>query len=171
MNLEIEAMRWLWQEKHCHYILRERYPRYDNGEPDVLGITKDRFLIEIEIKRSMNDFYADLRKRHRRFRNDYLPLLPKYFYYLVDKELATKLKNKVPEWAGLLYSDGCSIWVTKSAPANKLSTKLTLKECVKATRQIVNHLMSLELVINHQMSNWRQDRYYDYSPVKGDFQI
>ncbi len=30
-DMEYAAMRWLWLEKDCHYILEQRSPRYQNG--------------------------------------------------------------------------------------------------------------------------------------------
>lgn len=171
MSLETIAMRWLWLEKNCHYILRERIPRWGTGDPDVLGITKDRYFIEIEIKRSVSDFLADAKKPHRKNREFYIEQQPKYFYYFAPKEIAEKIVDRIPPWAGLLYSDGITAISMKPAPANTKSRRVCLKECVKVTRQMVNHLMSLEIKIDHQMNSWRQDRWHDYAPVNGDYQI
>jgi hypothetical protein len=174
MNLELLAMSWLWREKNCHYILRERSPRWGIGEPDVLAATKDRFLIEVEIKRSLGDFYAESRKRHRRERDYYITRIPKFFYYCAERKLAAKLVDKVPEWAGLIAPMDGAMWqvqVLKRAPANNASKKLSLEECVKATRQMVNHLMSLEVRIDHERTSLVQGKYYDDFPIDGDFQI
>lgn len=85
-NLELLAMRWLRWEKRCIIVLTERSPRAQScGEPDVLGITKDRYMYEIEVKRTISDFRADSDKPSRKFRDDgwRAPKLPKQFYYLV----------------------------------------------------------------------------------------
>lgn len=144
MNLELAAMRWLWLERNCHYIVEQRSPRYRIGSPDVLGVTKDRYLIEIEVKRSASDFRADFQKRHRVNRDVNITEMPKQFYYLMPKVLAEKLLSKVPEWAGLMYSEsGYTCTVLKTAPVNRLSKKLSLVECVKMCRCMVNHTMSV----------------------------
>jgi hypothetical protein len=101
-NLELMAMRWLWLDRNCHYVLRELSPRYSLGKPDVLGVTKDRYLTEIEIKRSVSDFRSDSRKWCRRNRDLNLKSMPKQFYYLMPSTLADKLVSEIPDWAGLV---------------------------------------------------------------------
>jgi len=119
MNLEMSAMRWLWLEKNCHIVLEERSPKHMMGEPDVIGVTAGRYLIEIEVKRSASDFYADAKKHHRANREFYLKHQPRQFYYLMPKELAQKLQDKIPDWAGLMQSPfDPLIEVLKVAPVN-----------------------------------------------------
>jgi hypothetical protein len=144
MNLELMAMRWLWQEKNCHYILEKRTPRYHLGEPDVLGVTANRYLIEIEIKRSASDFHADKNKYCRRNRDLFEDYMAKQFYYLMPRELAEKLKDKIPAWAGLMCpaENNYTAEVLKVAPSNSKSKRLSVKECVKLCRAMTNHMMS-----------------------------
>lgn len=156
MNLELTAMRWLWLEKNCHYIVQERSPRWGHGEPDVLGVTKDRYLIEIEIKRSVSDFHADAQKRHRINRDFYLEKQPKQTYYLMPETIAIKVYNRIPEWAGLMsVPHENTVNILKIAPTNKASTKLTLKECVKMTRAMTNHMMALALAHSSLKANFQ----------------
>ena len=144
MNLELAAMRWLWLEKNCHYVLEQRSPRYMMGQPDVVGVTKARYLVEIEIKRSVSDFRADFSKRHRmpETRSFYIKEQPRQFYYLVPMALKDKVESLVPEWAGLMImnENGDSIEVVKPAPVNTESRKLSCKECVKLARMMVAHM-------------------------------
>lgn len=148
MNLELTAMRWLWIEKNCHIVLEQRSPKFMNGLPDVIGVTASRYLTEIEIKRSETDFTADFKKPHRANRNLYLKHAPRHFYYLMPKPLADKLQFKIPEWAGLMYSEyDNKIVVLKVSPINKLSEKLTSKECVRLGRQMTNHVMGYALKV------------------------
>lgn len=146
MNLELAAMRWLWLEKNCHYVLEQRSPRYHLGEPDVLGVTAGRFLIEIEIKRSVSDFKADASKHHRSesYRRQYSEFQPKQIYYLVPEKLVAKVLPLVPEWAGLMKLEGagCRVFVEKVAPNNDESKNLSIKDCVKLARCMTNHMMS-----------------------------
>ena len=147
MNLELElaAMRWLWLDKNCHYVLRERSPRPIMGLPDVLGVTAARYLTEIEIKRSVGDFRADSDKPCRRRRNDFIKRMPKFFYYLIPPGLVEKLRPEVPEWAGLLtLNENGGVSVLIDAPANPDSERLSLREAVKLARAITNYCMSVE---------------------------
>lgn len=172
MNLELMAMRWLWLEKNCAYLLEERSPRYMIGQPDVLGVTKQRFLVEVEIKRSASDFAADARKTHRANREFHLKSQPKYFYYLMEQRLAEKMLPKIPEWAGLLSGEMEGkykpfINVLKKAPINKESRRLSIKECVAMTRLMVNHMMSYVESVHTQREIYRNNDstiYIDWTP-------
>ncbi len=114
------------------------------GKPDVLGVTQSRYLIEIETKRSASDFLADFKKYSKKNREVYLNKAPRQFYYLMPAALAEKLKDKIPEWAGLMKPspNGYTVEVVKIAPVNDRSEKLTIKECVKLARCMTNHMMS-----------------------------
>ena len=155
MNLELMAMRWLWLEKNCHYVLEQRSPRYHLGLPDVLGVTPARYLIEIEIKRSAGDFHADKNKPHRANRHFYIKCMPKQFYYLMPRELAEKLKDKLPEWAGLMCesSNNYTAEVLKVAPVNNQSERLSVKECVKLARNLTNHMMSYAQTVDSMVQH------------------
>lgn len=145
MNLELMALRWLLYEKRCVFALRERSPRmHFTGRPDALGVTASRYLIEIEIKRSLSDFRADRMKNSRRdtVRESIGNQLPRQFYYLVPTELVAVVEPIVPEWAGLLDSYHGAIRVAKSAPVNRESRRLSVKECIRFVRMVANWAMS-----------------------------
>jgi hypothetical protein len=164
LNLEMSAMRWLWLEKNCHIVLEERSPKYNMGEPDVIGVTAGRYLIEIEIKRSASDFYADFNKRHRANREMYIKQQPRQFYYLMPKDLAEKLIDKIPDWAGLMMSPHDShIEVLKVSPVNHQSTKLDSKQCVKLARCMTNHMMGYVLRLNSNQAQFINAGYFDAS--------
>jgi len=135
-------MRWLWLDKGCHIVLEERSPRWAIGQPDVIGVTKSRHLIEIEIKRSASDFVADSKKPHRVNREFNIQQHVRQFYYLMPEDLAVKLKDKIPKWAGLM---ACpfhpQINILKIAPVNNESRKLNAKECVRLARQMTSHML------------------------------
>lgn len=151
-------MRWLWLEKKCQVVIEERSPRYGIGQPDVLGVTTGRHLIEIEIKRSASDFSNDAKKPHRANREMLPNRHPKQFYYLMPKELAQKLKDKIPAWAGLMQSPWYPlIEVVKIAPTNESAKRLTVKECIRLTRQMTNHMMS-HAIRNHENHNRFKER-------------
>ena len=149
MRLETRAMHWLLYSRKCHYAVRERSPRGHNGEPDALGITKSRKLIEVEIKRSMADFRQNADKYHIRTRSFFLDKFPYEYWFLVPAVMVSKVKPKLPEYAGLLSDAGATaqfpVTVEVQAPRNQDSKRLTIKECVTLARCMANHLMALEL--------------------------
>jgi hypothetical protein len=156
MNLELAAMRWLWLDKGCHIVLEQRSPRYMMGNPDVIGITKSRYITEIEIKRSASDFAADFRKRHRINREFYLKQQPRQFYYLMPEDLALRVQSRVPSWAGLM---ACPFYpqinILKIAPVNEESGKLNSKECVRLARLITNHMMGYAVRNENQNQSFK----------------
>lgn len=67
-------------------------------ECDMLMVTKNYFLREIEIKVSVSDFKADFNKKHNHEGNI------KQFYYAVPYYILDKIKDLVPEHAGILVA-------------------------------------------------------------------
>lgn len=155
MNLELMAMVWLRVEKRCEIVLCERSPRsWFCGQPDVLGITKGRHMVEIEVKRTMSDFRADSRKRSRVNRRHYLDMQPRQFYYLAPAEVAAKIQPGLPEWAGLMHAAGRYPEVIVRAPVNKVARKLTVKECCRLVPMLTNHILASETSRDNLVSNW-----------------
>lgn len=154
MTLELLAIRWLRFEKRCRVAMVERSPRLWNGRPDVLAITKSGHLLEIEIKRSIQDFRANADKPHIRRRsiagNGFLAgeddMAPQYFWYLVPPELVKKAEAELPPWAGLLRGPGedeiQSLHSVVKAPKNKASKRLTIREKVNLGQCMANQILS-----------------------------
>lgn len=159
-NLELLAINFLRWEKQCMFVLRERNPRWGTGDPDVLGVTKHRYLLEIEIKRSLSDLRADAKKPHVANREHYLERQPKQKWYLVDHSFHEKALAELPEWAGLMTvpPNEWSIRVVKKAPSNNDSTRLTVKECVKLVNCINNYNYSLEKQVDRWKNNFMSGR-------------
>jgi hypothetical protein len=157
MNLELLGMQFLRNEKRCMFVINERTPRYQNGTPDVLGVTPARFLLEIEVKRSLSDFKADFSKVHRRLllAPEEAPNVwqnrPKQFWYLVPTALTPKVIDLVPEWAGLMEA-AHGVTVIKPAPTNKLSNKLTIRECCQLAHLLANQVIALK----QSADRWRR---------------
>ena len=146
-SLEYHAARWLWLEKRCQLVLHERSPRsWACGEPDVLGITKAGFLLEIEVKRSVADFRANAHKRCIQNRETYLKKMPKQFWFMVPPNLVEKVQPEVPQWAGLLTTAnaGWGLRVVSPAESNSASQRLSIRECVKLMRLQTNQLMACQ---------------------------
>lgn len=95
------AASWLRYEKQCPLVMFERGLGTD--KPDILALTKERLLIEIEIKISLSDFRRDQGKRKwiakRRGLESHAPA---FFYFLVPRDLAEKIRHALPDGAGLL---------------------------------------------------------------------
>lgn len=145
-GLESAAFRWLHFEKKCPFMLWERSPRaWSNGEPDMLGITKAGYLYEVEIKRTYSDFLANQRKRHIRFRDQWPDRQVKKYWFMAHSELAERMLENIPEWAGLLSLDENSFRTCelKVAPANEMSKRLSVKECVHAATLMANQMYKL----------------------------
>jgi hypothetical protein len=143
MSLELCAANWLRWHRRCLAVLHERTPRQVAGQPDCLGITRSRYTIEVEIKRSLSDFHADKNKRSRRYR-ERLSQYPKEFWYLVPSKLSEQVKSVLPEWAGLAMMNEHSLRFVEviPSPINRESQKLTVKECVNVFHKISNQLHS-----------------------------
>lgn len=164
MSLELAAMRWLWIDRKCLVVLEQRSPRYGLGQPDVIGITPGRHLLEIEIKRSVRDFYADFDKPHRKKQETMPEKRGRQFYYLVTKEIFGTLKDKIPHYAGLMYVRHSyhDLIIEKIAPVNKESAKLNIHECARLSRQMTAHMMGYALAVNSLKDRWVQNGFFDH---------
>ena len=90
----------------CYYedktsIYGKKYIRIVDHECDILSVSKKMFLREIEIKISVADFKADFKKKHNHSGNI------KQFYYAVPYYILDKIKDLVPENAGILVAEIC----------------------------------------------------------------
>lgn len=149
MSLELRGLSWLRFECRCPIVLQERSPREVwCGRPDLLGITKARYGIEVEIKRSFQDFKADFDKPSRRSREFYLHHHARKFFYLVTPEIVEKVAPLVPEWAGLITTDlpWRHAWkIVKDAPINTASRRYTIKGCIRMVAMMSSQLHASEL--------------------------
>jgi len=165
MTLELLAIRWLRFEKRCRVALLERSPRLMFGaRPDVLGITENRYLLEIEVKRSLADFRANWKKRHVASRAAIVARWPKQFWFLVPLELVDAVRPLLPDYAGLLRGpapDGCQqLTCIVKAPVNLASARLTTREMVALAQCMGNQILS-----NYdRMANFRHQFIYGHQP-------
>ena len=138
-------------------VARELSPRTSwCGEPDAYGVTSARFGIEVEIKRSMSDFYADKSKRSRRNREYFPKWFPRYFYYLMPEEIAHRAKSSLPSWSGLLtVGDFGVVRVLVESPRNKESKRLSIKECVRLSQQMAIYSTRVESKLDGAYTAWR----------------
>lgn len=130
MSLEKSAVYWLRFKRGACVILLERWPLCARARPDVFGVTRGRQTIEVEIKRTMNDFRANARKFHVANRDNVAHQLAHFTYFLVPNSIEEKVMQELPEWAGLLIVNEheYDIKVRKRAPMNKMAKKLSLNK-------------------------------------------
>jgi len=70
-----------------------------NHECDMLIVTKNRYLTEVEIKISLSDLKADFKKEHQHKDENI-----KNFYYAFPEEMKEKALELIPEECGILLS-------------------------------------------------------------------
>lgn len=70
-----------------------------NHECDMLIVTKNHYLTEIEIKISLSDLKADFKKKHQHKDENI-----KNFYYAFPEEMKEKAIELIPEKAGILIA-------------------------------------------------------------------
>jgi hypothetical protein len=143
------ALQWLRYERQCPIVAVER-GICRGGSPDVMGVTKDRWAIEVEIKRSLSDFKANTKKMEafeRRYtmfsHTNWLSTLncPKLFYFFVPSGLVNKVMPLLKNGDGLLsIPDNGRTYrgipyprvVTRAIPDSR-AKRLTLRECARMT--------------------------------------
>ena len=77
-----------------------------NHECDMLIVTKNQYLTEVEIKISLSDLKADFKKKHRHKDKNI-----KNFYYAFPEEMKEKALKLIPKECGILIAveKKCSI--------------------------------------------------------------
>lgn len=147
------AFWWLRHTRRCHIVLFERSPRTLSYErPDVLGVTKARFLIEVEVKRTLADFRANAAKHHIQHRDNYLHRMPKEFWFIVPESICAAVRKELPPFAGLMmFRDDLRPFGREwfmpvvESPLNIDSKRLSLKDAVKLSYLLANQVLSSEM--------------------------
>ena len=146
MNPLLQAgANFLLYEKRCDIISMER-GLYDHlGRPDLLGVTRDRKLIEVEIKRSFSDFRANFDKRIiERYRLN-PTIAPHYFYFLVTADIGEKVlaftREDIHRDYGILVATTKYIGVIniRKAKLNKAAHKLSIPKMITMVRNQSNN--------------------------------
>jgi hypothetical protein len=117
-------------------------------EIDLLVVTPAHYAYEIEIKTSVSDLKADLKKSHGH-RSNKIKLL----YFAVPTEIKDKALELIPERAGLYvltYDEKRThtfIQIVKAPQVNKLARKLTDKELIKIGSLACMRIWNLKEII------------------------
>lgn len=151
MTLETHAIGWLRFYQRCPIAITERSPLCVGGSrPDVIGVTKTRHIIEVEVKRTVSDFRANAKKWHVRHRDNFIHQWPRLFYFLVPPELAEKVLPEVPEWAGLI------------TPAARFGDMNTLKRPIPNRHAPKLHVRHVHRLVGLQTNQlWSAMRDFD----------
>ena len=135
--------------KHWNYVKQIIVPRcyFAGDEADILILNSSNWLEEVEIKISEVDFkreFASKKKKHKKLvygstiKKQLIPHMIHKFWFAMPKELADKLVNDIPEYAGLIYIDKIKkkfyIVILKNSPELKMSRKLSDIERMKLMR-------------------------------------
>lgn len=163
--LELHAVAWLRYERQCSLVClgrdvgagREGTALY-GCQPDVLGVTKTRRTVEIEIKRSV----ADLRAQKRKMRLGLNPG-PNQYFYLVPREIAEKCKRLLQDGEGLL--SWCSVMrmdIVVPAPLRH-KQRLSFRQCIGMARSQAATLWSLMSEIE-ELRQWHPNYKPEFKP-------
>jgi len=136
-RLEQVGINFLLYDKRCDIISMERGLHDGLGRPDILGVTRDRKLIEIEIKVSKSDFNANFDKKIIRLYKNSPKYAPHFFYFLVPAELAPQIKDYYDERHinyGIIIPATFGVESVKKAKLNKDATKLSTKDMIQMVR-------------------------------------
>ena len=151
----------------CYFRYIRQYPivsfeRSLKGlyNPDVLAVTKDRRLIEAEVKISTQDMKNDAKKRiwNIREHSPNLYTIPYQFYYAVPYTMKDKALEIISTWKnenklcgntgliGIIEKDNNigfkDAVVVKKAPINKNSPKLSVKQVIQMVKNQSGSLCS-----------------------------
>lgn len=122
-------------------------------EVDLLVVSKSGYCTEVEIKISVQDLKADLKKEHGHRSNKI-----KYFYFAVPEELKDKALDLIPERAGLIIVKAHTIniyeptycQIVKSPIVNNEARALTQEELVKLGHLSAMRMWNLKRSIYNQ---------------------
>ncbi len=145
------ATEWLRYERRCYIVTWERGP-WDNlgHRPDVMGVPVSREIVEIEIKRTFQDFKHDAEKNIWKRRDLFKQAWPAFFYYFVLPELQEKCLPMIRDGCGLLtYNPGKlthaglpEIVCVKRATRSRDAKRLTVRQMTEMVRHLSGTLTS-----------------------------
>jgi hypothetical protein len=138
---EHHMQRALWGKyRSSTTVMLPNYTPHGWYECDLYIVTKRLYTVECEIKRTVEDFRADTRKRtkHMRLAQRTGPRVPTRFFYVVPDRLIQV--SDVPEYAGLMFYRMVGeryphprLVEAKAAP--RLNTNRVTEKAVRAMRQ------------------------------------
>lgn len=142
--LTASALFYLVTDRKCKLVTVERGLHW--GNPDALGLTIDRYLVEIEVKTSLKDFLQNRKKSYIQYLEkglgEDMPGLPAYYYFLVPPFLIEKIQPILPKYAGLL-----SVQLNEKGEPLKFSNgAFDIRSIVKAPRMKRQRLSAAQCI-------------------------
>jgi len=125
-------------------------------QADILSVTKERYLVETEVKVSLSDLRRDGNKRnHQHYKRGDGTLPVAYFYFAVPKDIANKaclVCDELYPYAGILGSDGSDEdGVESYREARRLNgSRLTIKLIVQMVKAQSATICRLSLKVEEQ---------------------
>lgn len=147
------AIAWHYRyDEQCPLVAFEANCRLEpwTGErADLLVVTKDRHLVEVEIKCSIADLRADRKKsKHQRFRDGYGGMPTHLFYFAFRKEIANRalaVCDKLFPYAGVW-----GVSVVKGAYSNVPGWSF-FSECYRRPRVLSQERLSISKIVRMSM--------------------
>lgn len=152
------AIHYLRYKRQCGLIWTQRSPwNRSDHHPDVIGITKDRRVIEVEVKVSMADFRANAEKSCMNSVSRLVYRQPEFagpvwehaaaFYFAVPLKLASPAAAELPSYAGLLvvHENPWQTFVLRAAPRRPNAPRLSTREMVLAAKHLSAMLATLSM--------------------------
>jgi hypothetical protein len=139
--LKTQVAEYLRYKRQCPVVVFERGLQYLDV-PDVLAVSQDRKLIEVEVKISVADFRHDADKRK------FHPLIAarvmerKQRYYCVPRDMVERIAIPA-NWGLMVVNDNRTVEVLKVAPSNRQAPRLTIKQVEEMVRHQTGTLISI----------------------------
>jgi hypothetical protein len=143
------VLHYLRYQRQCPLVWTQRSP-WNRGDhrPDVVAITRDRRVIEIEVKLSRSDFAANDGK-HCMSHGARPPVWEKckQFWFAVPMEVAPEVAAIVPDYAGLLGvpESPWDVRVLVRAPSRRNAPRLSARDMVRVARHLSGTIVSLAM--------------------------
>lgn len=110
-------------------------------------VSKSNYCYEVEIKISKSDFLKDLEKKHGH-KSDYI----KDFYYAMPITLYEKVKDLIPERAGIIVCEyrygNVRAKIIRESTSNTRAKKISVEDELKILRLATMRIWSLKEKIN-----------------------
>jgi hypothetical protein len=146
---EIETIMARYLDSHINMIVPNVSYGLHIHEVDLLVVKPSRWASEIEIKISVADLRADLKKPHGHRSNKI-----KFLYFAVPEEIKEKALELIPERAGLYVlihdkaRDYIYVELVKVAQPNKTARKLTMDELIHLGSLATMRIWTLKEIIH-----------------------
>ena len=169
------AFNWLRYEQGCSLITFERTPLETDGRPDVLGLLRNRQLVEVEIKVDLADMRHDASKRHRRLVVQDIqrpaPGTANYLYYLVPEEMVGPALEELPTHVGVISPNHAVRHGHTGMPTVALhrravqlhERRLSIRESLTMTAQMSGSMCSLSVEL--ALVRLKCDQNVDFEPI------